>query len=132
MNPPASPTSRFVRGYLSGLQGFERQIDGWAADLEDHETHAQRFAEHARTGHDLEIGKDLEITASLIAETLTKCAAIAQRLARLGTQAADRAAAARMNERDLLTPKPMKKAPKPPKSPTRTIRSETVLRKESA
>lgn len=31
-----TPTSRFVRGYLSGLQGFERQIDGWMTDLEDH------------------------------------------------------------------------------------------------
>lgn len=121
-----TPTSRFVRGYLSGLQGFERQIDGWMTDLEDHATHAQRFAETARTAHDLEIGKDLEITASLIAETLTKCAAIAQRLARLGTQAADRAAAARVNERDLMRQRTLPKAPRPPKTPAKLIAQETA------
>lgn len=117
-----NPTTRFVRGYLSGLQGFERQLDGWMLDLEDHTTHARHFADRAKTAQDLEIAKDLEVTAALIAETLTKCAAIAQKLARLGTEAADRAACARVNERDLMRERPLPKAPRPPKAPAKMIR----------
>lgn len=116
-----TPPARLARGYLSGLQGFERQLDGWAADLEDHATMAEHFAERASYPNDLEIGKDLEITASLIAETLTKCAAIAKRLAECGTRAANRAAQARVSEPALMRQRPLPKAPRPPRKPTKMI-----------